>query len=145
MSEAPDPLYKKALLRLAADAAGAGHLPQPHASATAANPACGDRVTMAVTLKDGRVTALAHETRACVLTQASAAILGAHAAGLTRAELSALKAAVAAMLQGGPIPDAPFADYGTFDGVVGHAGRHTCVLLPLTALIDALDACEPGR
>ena len=38
-----DPLYRKELLRLAADAAGAGRLTHPDARATAHNPACGDR------------------------------------------------------------------------------------------------------
>jgi NifU-like protein involved in Fe-S cluster formation len=145
MHEASDPLYKKALLRLAADAAGAGRLPRPDGLATAANPACGDRVTMEVTLKDGRVAALAHDTHGCILTQASAAILGAHGAGLSGAELSALKSDIAVMLKGGAVPAAPFADYAVFDGVAGHPGRHTCVLLPLTALIEALETAEPGR
>ncbi|HJR57137.1 MAG TPA: iron-sulfur cluster assembly scaffold protein, partial [Rhizomicrobium sp.] len=108
-------------------------------------PACGDRITMTVTLAGDRLATLAHDTHACVITQASAAILGAHAAGHTRAELAALKSAVTAMLKGGGTPTAPFADYAAFEGVAGHPGRHTCVLLPLTALIDALDSREPGR
>ena len=55
-----DPLYRREILRLAADATGAGHLPAPDAAATAHNPACGDRVTVELALADGRVTALAH-------------------------------------------------------------------------------------
>jgi NifU-like protein involved in Fe-S cluster formation len=145
MREASDPLYRKDLLRLAADAAGAGRLPRPDAAATAANPACGDRITMAVTLAGDRLAALAHDTHACVLTQASAAILGGHAPGHTRAELAALKDAVAAMLKGGETPAAPFGDYAVFEGVADHPGRHSCVLLPLTALIEALETAEPGR
>ncbi|HEX2761236.1 MAG TPA: iron-sulfur cluster assembly scaffold protein, partial [Rhizomicrobium sp.] len=134
-----------ALLRLAADAAGAGRLPHPDATATAANPACGDRVTMTVRLENGRLAALAHDTHGCILTQASAALLGAHAGGLTQTRLAALKSEIAGMLKGGAAPAAPFTGYEVFDGVTGHAGRHTCVLLPLTALLDALEAAEPGR
>ena len=55
-----DPLYRKELLRLAADARGAGRLTRPHGTATAHNPACGDRVTVDVALEDGRIAALAH-------------------------------------------------------------------------------------
>ena len=139
-----DPLYRKELLRLAADAAGAGRLDSPHGSATAHNPACGDRVTMDVCLVDGRITALAHQTQACVLTQASAAILGAHAMGLDRAGLKILTGSIAAMLSGGPVPDAPFQAYAVFDGVAGHKGRHRCVLLPLEAALAASEAAEPG-
>ncbi len=38
-----DPLYKKEILRLAADAHGAGRLGEPHVTGVAHNPTCGDR------------------------------------------------------------------------------------------------------
>ena len=140
-----DPLYRKDLLRLAADAAGAGRLAHPDASATAHNPACGDRVTVDVQVQDGRITALAHHTQACVLTQASAAILGAEAQGLCPAEIRALADNVAAMLQGGPTPSPPFSAFGVFDGVAEHKGRHVCVMLPFKAVLEALsETAKPG-
>ncbi len=134
-----DPLYRRDLLRLAADATGAGHLPAPDAMATVRNPACGDQVTVELALKDGRVTALTHTTRACVLTQASAALLAAQAPGQDRLSLAALAASVRAFLNGAPPP----AGYGAFDGVAAHAGRHVCVLLPLEAALKALEGAEP--
>jgi NifU-like protein involved in Fe-S cluster formation len=140
MSEADDPLYRKALLRLAADAVGAGHLPAPDAAATAANPACGDRVTVEIALRGDCVGALAHDTQACILTQASAAILGAVAPGLDRAALAALEKGVQAMLKDGAPP--PLAPYAAFAAAL--PGRHVCVLLPFQALRDALELAEPG-
>jgi NifU-like protein involved in Fe-S cluster formation len=140
-----DPLYRKELLRLAADATGAGRLEAPHGSATAHNPACGDRITVDIQLEDGRITALAHHTQACVLAQASAAILGGQAKGLDRAALRALAGNVAAMLNGGAIPSPPFQAYGVFDGVAEHKGRHTCVLLPFKAALEALEVSEPPK
>ena len=140
-----DPLYRKELLRLAADAAGAGRLDAPHGSATAHNPACGDRITVDLRLEDGHITALAHHTQACVLTQASAAILGEQVRGLDRAALQALAGDVAAMLNGGSIPSPPFQAFGVFDGVAGHKGRHTCVLLPFKAALEALEISEPPK
>jgi NifU-like protein involved in Fe-S cluster formation len=137
-----DPLYRKELLRLAADAAGAGRLDNPGGSATAHNPACGDKVTVDVRLEDGRIASLVHQTHACVLTQASAAILGAHAKGLDRADLERLTAKVAAMLSGSPVPGAPFQDYAVFEGVAEHKGRHKCVLLPLEAALAATEAAK---
>ena len=142
-----DPLYRKELLRLAANAEGAGRLKPADGSATVHNPACGDRVTVDIRLADGRVTALAHKTHACVLAQASASILGAHAKGLDRSGLAELRKDVAAMLSGGAAPPAPFQDYAVFDGVAGHKARHKCVLLPLEAALDAfavLEAAKPG-
>ena len=136
-----DPLYRREILRLAADATGAGHLPAPDAAATAHNPACGDRVTVELAVKDGHVTALAHEARACVLTQASAALLAAKAPGQSRAGLAALAEDVQAFLKGGlKAPEG----YQVFDGVAPHAGRHVCVLLPLHAALEALERAEIG-
>ena len=118
-----DPLYRREILRLAADATGAGHLAQPDACASVHNPACGDRVTVELTLESGRIIALAHQTQACILTQASAALLASQA------------------LTGGPVP-AP--GYAAFDGVAAHPGRHVCVLLPVEAVLKALEDSEPG-
>ncbi len=136
-----DPLYRREILRLAADASGAGQLPRPDASASAHNPACGDRVTVELALDKGRVTALAHQTQACVLTQASAALLAGTAAGQDREGLARLATDIRAMLEGGP-PPAP--EYAAFDGVAAYPGRHVCVLLPLEAALKALEMAEPG-
>ena len=135
-----DPLYRRELLRLAADALGAGTLPAPDAAATAHNPACGDRVRVELALAGGRVSAFAHCTQACVLTQASAALLAGLASGQDRAGLAALAASVRAFLNGAPAP----AGYGVFDGVAAHAGRHVCVLLPFEAALKALEGTEPS-
>lgn len=134
-----DPLYHRAILRLAADATGAGHLSAPDASATAHNPACGDRVTVELALKDGRIDALAHTAQACVLTQASAALLAAAAPGRDRAGLEGLAGSVGRFLEGGPAPEA---GYDVFDGVAVHSGRHRCVLLPLEAALKALEEAQ---
>ena len=137
-----DPLYRREILRLAADAKGAGHLLAPDASGSAHNPACGDRVTVELTLKDGRIAAFAHQTQACVLTQASAALLADTAAGQDRDGLARLAMGIRGMLAGGP---APASGYAAFDGVAAHPGRHVCVLLPVEAALKALEPPEPRR
>ena len=140
-----DPLYRKEVLRLAADATGAGRLPHPCSTGRAFNPACGDRVTFDVALEDGRIAGIAHDTKACVLTQASAAILGSELIGLARDEVEALREQVVQMLKGGNTPSAPFDAFGVFDGVRPHGNRHTCVLLPLDAVLSAFDASESAK
>jgi nitrogen fixation NifU-like protein len=140
-----DPLYKPALLRLAADATGAGRLAVPCRTATAHNPACGDKVTVDVAVESGKIAAIAHDTKACVLTQASAAILGGEIAGLTRDEVSGLHAAVSAMLAGNGPPPAPFDTFSVFEGVAEHRNRHKCVLLPIEAVLSALEILETGE
>ncbi len=133
-----DPLYAKPLLRLAALASGAGHLEPCDAAGAAHNPICGDRVRVTLQLDGLSIARLAHETEACVLTQASASILGAHLSGADKDAVEILRDQVAIMLQGGATPPAPFADYATLMGAVIHRNRHTCVLLPLDAVLDAL-------
>jgi len=134
-----DPLYAKDLLRLAANATGAGRLARPDASGVAHNPTCGDRVEMTLALDgDGRITALAHQTKACVLTQASAAILGAHLRGADEARVHALRGQVAEMLTSGAAPPSPFGDYAALAGAAVYRNRHTCVLLPIDAVLNAM-------
>jgi NifU-like protein involved in Fe-S cluster formation len=140
-----DPLYKKELLRLAADAVSAGRLPHPDASVTARNPACGDAVTMELAFQGGRIESVAHQTHACILAQASASILGGALVGLDRAAVTSLKESVRAMLTGGAAPAAPFGAYASFDGVAAHTSRHACVLLPFEAVLAAFDDLETAK
>ena len=55
-----DELYPRALLRLAADAAGAGRLPRPDVVGIAHNPTCGDRVSVELALAQGRIVIARH-------------------------------------------------------------------------------------
>lgn len=142
MSEVP---YSKDVLRLAAEAAGAGRLAPPCETGSAFNPACGDRTTFDLRLENERITAAAHDTKACVLTQASASILGAALPGRTSDELTMLKDDVLAMLKGGPPPQGAFASYKHLTEVAQHVGRHRCVLLPIEAALQAVSRAREPR
>jgi nitrogen fixation protein NifU and related proteins len=134
-----DPLYAKDLLRLAAQATGAGLLEPADGGGEAYNPTCGDRVSVTLRLDDrGRVTEIAHRTAACVLTQASASILGAGLAGHSAADVEGLRDAVSAMLrEGAPVPSG-FPEYATLAAAAQYRNRHNCVLLPIDAVLEAL-------
>ena len=133
-----DLLYRKELLRLAADAHGAGRLAEPRLTGEAHNPICGDRVTADIRLEEGRIDVLRLETKACVLTQASASILGRDLKDATRGDLENLRAALVTMLENnGP---APFAAFNAFEGATDYPARHRCVLLPLEAVLAAFDS-----
>ena len=141
-----DPLYRKELLRLAADAHGAGRLSVCDVTGYAFNPACGDKVTVDLALADGRILAMAHDTKACVLAQASASILGKSLAGSTFADIEILRSDVIRLLEsGGAPPPAPFKSYAAFDGAVEYRSRHRCVLLPIEAVLKAFEASDPGK
>jgi NifU-like protein involved in Fe-S cluster formation len=134
-------IYNAGLLRLAAEATGAGRLAERDAGADILNPTCGDRIAVDVGLAEGRIAALGYEVHACVLTQASASLLGRHAAGRTAAEIRTVAEQIEAMLRGGSeLPAGKWADYDVFAPVRAHKSRHECVMLPLRALLAALDA-----
>lgn len=134
-----DSLYQEALLRLARAANGAGRLDEPDASASRDNPLCGDDVTVDVTLRKGRVAAVGHRVRGCVLCQASASLVGAIAPGRAPADIAGARAALAAMLrEAGSVPASPWEELAVFLPVRDVPSRHECVLLPFDALGDAL-------
>ena len=142
-----DLLYTKGVLRLAAEASGAGRLPEPDGTFTEHNPTCADRSTVELRVDDGRITAMAHDTKACVLAQASASILGTALPGHTHADLVNLRAEIVRMLMDGTQPAEPFGPYSVLNEVARFPSRHKCVLLPLDAAIgafEALQARKPG-
>lgn len=140
-----DPLYRREVIRLAADAHGAGHLPAPAATGEAFNPSCGDRVRAELAIVDGCIVALAHETRACVLTQASASILGDRLIQHAKHDVETLRDQITAMLKGGAPPATPFEDFAVLAGAAEHTARHRCVLLPIEAVLNALESLESGE
>lgn len=136
-------IYNAGMLRLAAEAAGAGGLDERDASAEIVNPVCGDRIRMDVRTEGARIAALGYEVHACVLTQASASLLGRHALDRTAAEIREVAQRVEAMLcEDGAAPDGDWSDYAALAPVRAHSSRHECVMLPLRALLAALAAGE---
>lgn len=136
-----DELYRKEVLRLAAEAHGAERLALPEKTVVRVNPICGDRITLDLRFERGRIAALGYEVKACVLCQASASILGATASGLNQAQTLALRSRVAQMLASGDAPpEAPHGAFALLAPVKDHKSRHNCVLLPLDALLEAFGA-----
>lgn len=131
-----DPLYQKEILRLAAEASGAGQLAHADISLTVKNPMCGDQIRLDLQIADGAVKAMAHETRACVLCQASASLLARTAPGQTEPALQETRDLLVAMLTGAEASE-KLADFAVFSPVRDHPNRHKCVTLPLDAVLDA--------
>jgi nitrogen fixation protein NifU and related proteins len=134
----PADLYHQALVTLARSRVGAGRLEAPGGTATRDNPMCGDEATFDVALEGGRIAALAHRVRGCVLCEASAAVLGREAPGRTPAEVDAARGHAAALLAGGTLAPGAWAALRLFAPARDVPSRHTCVLLPFDALADAI-------
>ena len=141
-----DELYHQAILELARKARQATRLGAPQASVTLDNPLCGDRVTLDLDLRDGRVGAVGHKVRGCLLCQAAAAVIGERAPGRTPSELRNLVQEL-----GEAIAKAPEAagrrwpELAAFAPVHPHKSRHECVMLPFEALTQALDRAEKAH
>src|SRR6516162_11673053 len=94
-------LYHSTLVEHAQAGRGRGRLAAPHLSATVDNPLCGDRVTIDLALADGRIAAVGHQVRGCLLCEAAAEIIADHAPGKTAAELAMAGAAAPAIVNEG--------------------------------------------
>lgn len=118
---------------------------EPHdARAAVDNPLCGDRITLDLRMDDGKVAALGHRTRGCALCQASAETLRTCVPGQSIDAARAARADVQAYLAGAELPQA-LAAYAAFAPVRDYPSRHTCVLLPLDALVEALAHAQTQR
>ncbi len=131
-------IYQQAIKTLAADATGHGTLESPSGRALADNPLCGDRVEMQVLLTDGRIAALAHQVKGCLLCRAAASVIGKRAIGAERAEVERIGAAVSAMLRSPGEPPPGWDELAAFAPVHGHPSRYRCVQLPFEALAEAM-------
>ena len=131
-----EPLYTRDILRLAASVAPFAALPRTDGAAELRSPTCGSRIRVAVTLEDGRVTALAQKVEACAFGQAAAALMADAAPGRDLADARAALAGVEAWL-GGDDGAAPF--LAPLNPARSRPGRHGAMLLPFRALVAALE------
>jgi nitrogen fixation NifU-like protein len=138
-------LYHQRLVARARAARGKGRLAAPDASATVDNPLCGDRVTIEVKLRDGRIVELAHQTRGCLLCEAAAALIGELAPGETPEALRSAGVAATALLDGAEPPAGRWAALAEFAPVRAVRSRRDCVLLPFEALAKALAAATAPK
>jgi nitrogen fixation protein NifU and related proteins len=88
------------------------------------------------------VSALGHQVRGCLLCEAAASVIGAHAVGATRDELAIASESAKAMLKGSGKAAPPWSEMDAFAPVRAHRSRHNCVLLPFEALTKALAATD---
>ncbi len=138
-------IYHEAIKALATAATGHGTLASADGHALIDNPLCGDRVEMQVSLSDGRIAALAHQVKGCLLCRAAASIIGRCAPGASPDEIERVTLGVAEMLERQAPPPDGWQQLDAFAPVHGHRSRYTCVRLPFQALCAALQAAVGPR
>lgn len=140
------PLYNSQILRLATAIPHLGRLADAQGSADRRSPTCGSRVILDVRLDgEGRVAALGQEVQACALGQASAALMGAHAIGRSRAEIEAACGALAAYLTGECDDAGDWPGLDIFAPARPHSARHASIRLAFEALAEAVAVAETAR
>ena len=138
-----DEIYNTKLLELAAHIPLSERLSTPGASATAHSKLCGSTVGIDLTMSKGRVTGFGQTVKACLLGQATCAIVGANIIGATSRELREAGAAMRQMLkEEGPPPRGRFADLALLEPVRHYKARHGSVMLVFEALEQAIGEIE---
>jgi nitrogen fixation NifU-like protein len=123
-----DDLYRDYILEHSRRPHNFGVLESPSASHEGANPLCGDRITMQLRIRDGKVAEVAFTGRGCAISQASASLLTDEVKGMTVARASAFRADDLLELLGIDISPA----------------RLKCAMLSLETLEAALDDVAEG-
>lgn len=133
------PLYTTEILRLAASLPEPQRLERVDGASSQRSPTCGSTIETEVQVKDGRVVAISQTVRACAFGQASAALVAQQAAGYTRSEVAAALDQLTAWLSGerDRLPQWP--GYEALAPALPRTGRHGAILLPLRALLGAMD------
>lgn len=132
-------LYSARILALAADIPHLGRLAAPDATVKRRSPLCGSTVTVDVSVKDGRLTELGQDVKACALGQAAAAVAGSAAIGATLLQIETARDQLRAMLKDqGPVPDAPFDGFEVLTPAVAYKNRHASILLSIEAMAEAV-------
>ena len=128
-------LYTTDILRLTTRIPHHVRLEAPDVTVVKTSRICGSRLTADANVQNDVITAFGQEVKACALGQAAAAIVGAHAVGLTRAELDDIAARFQRMIKNGEA-DFPekWAQLALLAPVKDHPGRHGSVMLPFQVL-----------
>ena len=128
-----DDLYRDYILEHSRRPHNFGVLESPTAAHEGANPLCGDRITMQLGIRDGKVAEVAFTGRGCAISQASASLLTDEVKGMSVDAATAYRADDLLELLGIEISPA----------------RLKCAMLSLetlgAALADAVAADAPAR
>jgi NifU-like protein involved in Fe-S cluster formation len=135
-----DDIYNLRILELAANIPRSQRLERPEATASAHSKLCGSTISIDLNVREGRIVDFAQTVKACLLGQASAAIVGREIVGTTADEFRSVAAAMRMMLKAnGPPPAGRWADLALLAPVKDYTHRQPSTLLVFDAVEKALD------
>ncbi|MDO9382864.1 MAG: iron-sulfur cluster assembly scaffold protein [Hyphomicrobiaceae bacterium] len=134
-----DDVYNLRILELASDIPCSDRLASPDATASARSKLCGSTIAVDLNVAGERISAFGQDVKACLLGQATAAIVGREIVGTTLGELHDVGAIMRAMLKdGGPPPAGRWSDLALLQPVKDYPHRHASTLLVFEAVEKAL-------
>ena len=137
MSEPP---YTREILRLAASIPYLEPFAELEDGTECRSPTCGSRMRVAVELDwAGRIKRLRQAVEACAYGQASAALMGGHAMGRSRDEVTAALAELEGWLGGNGVMPGSWPGLDVLQPALPRKGRHGAILLPFRTLLAAIE------
>ena len=136
------PLYTMEILRLAGSLPDPAHLARVDGMAELRSPTCGSTVRTEVHLNGGTVTALSQQVRACAFGQASAALVAKQGLGRSRDDVAQALAALSGWLDGSREEPVGWG-FEALAPARSRTGRHGAIVLPLRALLAAIEDATP--
>lgn len=136
-------IYNTRIIELAAGISAARRLADADATASAHSKLCGSTIVVDLKMDGGRIADFAQTVKACLLGQASAAIMERNIKGSSADELRQVGAAMRRMLkEGGPPPVGRWADLAVLEPVREVKARHASTMLVFDAVEKALGEIE---
>lgn len=141
-----DDIYNQRIFELASEIPHSARLERPDASARAHSKLCGSTVEVDIRLDGDRIADFGQAVKACLLGQASSAIVGREIVGTPADEFRAVAAVMRRMLkEAGPPPEGRWADLGLLQPVKDYPHRHASTLLVFDAVERALDQARAAE
>ena len=133
-------IYSSRLLDLAADIPHSAALSDPDASASAHSKLCGSTIRVELKVEGDQIADYGQVVKACLLGQASAAIVGREIIGTRIDEFKTIAAQMRAMLkENGPAPEGRWSDLSLLEPVRDYKARHASTLLVFDAIERAIE------
>jgi nitrogen fixation NifU-like protein len=143
-NNAIDALYREVILDHHRHPRNFGSLEGADAVVEGYNPLCGDRVEMAVKIRDGKLADCRFKGEGCSICMSSASMMTEEVIGRPVAEVDETIKGFRALMKGEECPLAVEGDLESLVGVRNFPVRIKCALLPWTTLNDALNKAKGG-
>ena len=140
-----DELYREIILDHYRSPRNSKLLDDPDAEVEAANPFCGDEITLHVKVADGKLESIGLAGRGCSISQSSGSMMTELTEGRTVGEIRELVALFKGLMTGEDLSDEEMErleDLEALQGVQKFPVRVKCALLAWSALEDALRQIE---